>query len=308
MYVMPVYLSVPTAIQQGLASGALTRNAAGIVRATSLHPFRPPGSIVGHLREVNGSAQASDPSAFLSATATVVLQAATLAYMKVRLDRIEDQITGLHQQGVELMSQVSHVKDMQYLQFVQPVAEAMELLQRCSGGNRNAHLDDAHVGFVKATGALRLVFSRHSSERMLENAGAMEAMFNAASVCAAGELQCLALRGAPVDERTAALRGHAALWGSVQETLAAPFRTSTRFPTGAMLRAVPGGVVNKTRARWHDAARETGLALQSERDVMMALKARPVDELNAWVASANEGAHKVLFVDAGGALRSPEAL
>lgn len=305
MYVMPIHLSVPLEIQQGLASGALMRNAAGIVRATTQHPYRQPGSIVGHLREVNGPAQAADASAFLSATATVVLQAATLAYLKVRLDRIEDQIVGLHQQGVALMSQVAHVKDMQYLQFVQPVAEAMELLQRFSSGHRDAHLQEAHVGFVRATGTLRLVLGRHSPERMLENAAAMETMFNAASVCAAGELQCLALRKSSVDERAAALRGHAALWSSVQEKLANPVRTSIRFPTDSMLRAVPGASINKTRARWCDAARETGSALRGELDVMQACLTIPEHELKAWVDSANRGDPRVLFVDAASASGSP---
>ena len=174
MAIYTIHLLVPRFIHAGLADGTLTRNAAGIVRATALHPTRQAGTIFGHLREVNGPSQAMPQSGFMPAVATMALQAATLAYLKVRLDRIEAQLEAIHHQGNEILLTIGEVRDLQYLVFTRPAAEALELLHRYDHGRRAHLLDDAHTRFVEAVGGLRQFIAAHSAERMIENAQAME--------------------------------------------------------------------------------------------------------------------------------------
>jgi hypothetical protein len=296
MFVQPVYLNIPAIIERGLASGTLTRNAAGVVRATALHPDRAAGSIFGHLREVNVPTQAAQPSAFVPAVATVALQAATLAYMKVRFDKIEAKLDAIHDQGAQLLSAVTQVKALQYLEFARPAAEALELLQRYGHGRRDRLLEDAHSRFIQATGGLRQLLTAHSSDQLLENARHVERLFQVASLCAAGEGQCLAFLEATAEERTRSLADHESLWSAVDRKLAEHVPTSRRFPTVDMLRASPEANPNRTRDRWQVETREAALALQGEQAVLTGLKALPTAEVEAWSEGANREEPRGLFV------------
>ena len=292
-----VYLHIPAAIQRGLDTGTLVQNAAGIVRATGTHPERTAGSIVGHLREVNGPECLAGPNAFVPAVATVALQAATFAYLKVRLDRIEGKLDAIHHQGNEILSTVKQVKALQYLQFSRPAAEALEFLQRYAHGHRPRLLDQAHDRFIQATGGLRQFLAAHSTELLLENATEVEQLLRVASLCAAGEAQCLALLEAPVAERSKMLTDHETFWIQVDQKLKDFVPTSRRFPTVEMLRASPEQNPNRTHARWKAEAGEAALALRGENSVLGSFKELARAQLESWRDDLERGEQRALFVE-----------
>jgi len=297
MPIQTVYLHIPATIQRGLDSGTLVQNAAGVVRATGAHPERAAGSIFGHLREVNGPEQLAGPNAFVPAVATVALQAATLAYLKVRLDRIEGRLDAIHQQGSEILSSVKQVKALQYLDFTRPAAEALEFLQRYAHGRRPRLLEEAHNRLIQATGGMRQLLAAHSTELLLENAPEVEQLFRVTSLCAAGEAQCLALLEAPVAERAKVLADHETLWVHVNRKLEDYVPTSRRFPTVEMLRASPEQNPNRTRARWQGESGEAALALRGEQAVLAGIEALPPAQLGPWREGADRGERRALFVE-----------
>jgi hypothetical protein len=298
MSVHAICLNIPTSIERGLLNGTMARNAAGIIRATSLHPERRAGTILGHLREVNGPSQGDGSLAFMPGAATVALQTATLTYLKVRLDRMENQLDAIHRQGSEILSNVTRLKELQYLEFAEPAAEALELLHRYGHGQRLNLLEQAHVRFIQATGGVRHLLNAHSAEEMLENAPQVEGIFKAGALCAAGELDCLAVLEAPSTERGKALADHESLWRSIEDKLREVAPPSRRFPTVAMLRSSPERNPNLTRIRWLDGTSEIALAFQGEQAVLSGVQTISQKQLNEWIESANRGETRAIFVDA----------
>lgn len=301
MYTYRVALAVPAHIHEGLQNGALVRNAAGVIR----HAIGPnKGHIVAHLREASPTAvqdavgtPSSPGDLLVSNMATVALQAATLAYMHVRFDRLERQVTQVLRVSRDTYEAVSRLRDFQYLDYAAMWMRGFEALQRFQDGGGRHHLEDACRSFRDANADLKRLLLIHDGERLLGNADQIELLLRLSAAGATAELQALALAEAPAKERQAAMRSYRLFWSEFLERIERVPPPTRRLPTLEMLRSGSLGYHERQR-RWQREAAALIEAFDVEHFLLESASTRP-QELEAWLhAPSGEAMPLCLLVEA----------
>jgi hypothetical protein len=301
MHTYHVMLAVPEYIHQGLQNGSLVRNAAGVIR----HAIGPnKGNIVAHLREaapvrMQEAVGPSSPSGDLLASnmATLALQAATMAYLQVRFDAIEHQLTQVLRISQDTYAAVRKIRDFQYLDYATMWVRGFEALQRFQDGGGHHHLKDACRAFRDAIADLKRLLMTHDGEQLLGTAAQIELLLRLAAAGAAAEIQALTLAKAPAEEQAAALRSHRQFWSEFLGRLEDVPPPTRRFPTLEMLRSGPMGHLERQR-RWQFEATTLIETFDVENFLLKSASTR-LQEVAAWLQAPADAAKPLcLLVEA----------
>lgn len=294
MALYQVLLDIPGEIERGLSSGALVRNAAGVIRH-AVGPHR--GEIVAHLREASGfNPLAMHPQSIVPPVASIGLQTTTLVYLKVRLDRIERLTGEVLSVAREALATVTRIEQVQYVAFTKMIGRGLEYLERSVGSQNREGLAEAQKCFVYGLADLRTLLATHNGESMLEHAPNVRVLLRAAALGAVAEMRAMSFAQVERRGQLTALGAHRSFWAALVDCLAGVPGPSERLPTLQMLEANPEGGPEATRRRWLNEAQSFVDMIDGEARLLeLSDDQTNADVIREWVESEPTAA-RLLFI------------
>ncbi len=263
MSFIQVMLEIPPWVEAGLANGSLIREAAGIIRQAGTK------TIVCHLREANPSQFVESACPSPLQVLTTGLQIATIGYLQLRFDHIDQALVALNSVSQLILSELHHSIYLHYLSAARGVARGIEFLTREWARHDGLWLSEAERQFIIGAADIWLHINNRSGEELLESAAPVQKLLTYAALAAVGEFVCLCRRQADERERLIALKRHEGHWNQFRTNMASVLPPTRRFPTRQMLH--DGMNPWAMRKTWDREASAIILRLENEESFQRAL-------------------------------------
>ena len=301
---MPHYqimMQVPEVIHQGLQSGTMVRNAAGIVRATG---GTTPGAIIAHLREVGPASvtQTAMSPILVSTGALAAVQIASTVYLSQKLDKIEALTRHVLIETQLLFSVVNEIQEEQYREKARNVWRAFEFLKLWAQAAEEHDLCTAYDHFIRGKADLCEALKRTDAEKMLENPDRIQFLVNAATANSAGQLLVMNHLDYPVEVQLKQSEDYVKIFDAKAEALLAVPAPRRRLPSVKMLEATAdGGGPLRVARSWGDSLDAVSRSLEAEVHLIQGIDDVPSEDLNSFsrqLERDGKGAYCLLVPDA----------
>ena len=264
---MPHYqimMQVPEVIHQGIQSGTMVRNAAGIVRTTG---GVTPGAIIAHLREVGPASvtQTAMSPLLVSTGALAAVQIASTVFLSRKLNKIEALTRQVLNETHLVFKVVDEIREEQTREIARNVWRAFEFLKLWVQAAKKHDLSEANKHFVRGKADVCEALMQTDAEKMLEEPERCQFLVNAAIANSAGQLLVMNHLDYPVEVQLKQSEDYVKLFDAKAEALLAIPAPPRRLPSVKMLEATAnGGGPLRVAKSWRDSLDAVSRSLEAE--------------------------------------------